>query len=52
MTKNQLLAVVAAFVLAVGGLFAYLWMGGQSGSTAGGQDAGYTLEASANRVGF
>ena len=51
MTKNQLLAVVAAFVLAVGGLFAYLWMGGQSGSTAGGQDAGYTLEASDRTLG-
>jgi protein-disulfide isomerase len=44
-TKNQLLAVLAAFVLAVGGLAAYLWIGGESGSAAGGADAGYTIEA-------
>ncbi|HJR56824.1 MAG TPA: thioredoxin domain-containing protein [Rhizomicrobium sp.] len=44
MTKNQLLVVLAAFFLAVGGLAAYLWMGGESGA-AGRADAGYTLEA-------
>jgi protein-disulfide isomerase len=42
-TKNQLLAVLAAFFLAVGGLAAYLWMGPDSAPGATGDDAGYTL---------
>ena len=45
MTKNQLLVVLAAFFLAVGGLAAYLWMGGESGAAGSGNDPGYTLEA-------
>jgi protein-disulfide isomerase len=44
-TKNQLLAVLAVLVLAVGGLGAYLWMGNGSSSPAAaeGTAGGYTL---------
>jgi protein-disulfide isomerase len=44
-TKNQLLAVLAVLVLAVGGLGAYLWMGNGSSSpvASGGTAGGYTL---------
>jgi len=41
MTKNQLLALLAVIVLAVGGLTAYLLMGGASGPGVSGP--GYTL---------
>ena len=45
MTKNQLLAVLAALVLAVGGLGAYLWMapGSAQSESADGTSGGYTL---------
>ena len=41
MNKNQLLAVLAVIILAVGGLAAYLMFGGTAGPAAG--DAGYSI---------
>ena len=43
MTKNQLLVVLAALLVAVIGLSAYMMFGGQSAQTADGATAGYTV---------
>ena len=43
MTKNQLLVVLAAVLVAVIGLSAYLMLGGQSAQTADGATGGYTV---------
>jgi len=48
-TKNQLLAVLAVIVLAVGGLIAYLALGGPSGPGAGA--ASYTIHPTDRTMG-
>jgi len=49
--KNQLLVVLAALVVAVAGLTAYLMFGSDSAQTAGGATGGWTIEASDRTLG-